>query len=320
MRLLIVILLLVCSASVFAQDQLFKKDNSKVEVKIIEINQSEIKYKLFNYQDGPTIIVAKSDVALIIYQNGTHEVFNVKTETTNEQPTVIVYKDDLRTKNELSNKREQERQKHFEELTTTKNLVSVNIMEPLNGTFGLNYLREFANNQLNVFVPVSVGFTSPFFNQPSNTVFNTNYSNYNISDFRYTRKTFETGIGIHFQTSGKRPVTHFIGPYFGIAQYNGTFSEHIGGSYNPYYGYYNNYTVIEHGFVMNRYYVMLNNGILFRATKNFNIILNAAIGYHTDEFVSNNPTSFSKTNNYNYYNNSFPLNSLKLGLSMGYRF
>ena len=63
-----------------SQDQLFKKDNTKLEVKILEINPTEIKYKLFNYVDGPIITVLKSEVALIIYKNGMHEVITASPE------------------------------------------------------------------------------------------------------------------------------------------------------------------------------------------------------------------------------------------------
>ena len=62
--------MLFIGGNLFSQDQLFKKDNTKVDVKILEINPTEIKYKLFNDEDGPTIRVLKSDVALIIYKNG----------------------------------------------------------------------------------------------------------------------------------------------------------------------------------------------------------------------------------------------------------
>ena len=57
-----------------AQDQLFKKDNSKLEVKIIEINPEVIKYKLYANLSGPIYSENKSNVSLIIYESGKHEV------------------------------------------------------------------------------------------------------------------------------------------------------------------------------------------------------------------------------------------------------
>ena len=163
-----------------------------------------------------------------------------------------------------------------------------------------------------------MGFTEPYFNQPSRALFNNYNYNGSISNFRFTKKVIEVGFGFHFQTSGKHAVTHFIGPYFGIAQYNGTFQQTTNYYYT--YGYSNPTPSIEHGFVMNRYYVMLDNGFLFRINKHFNATLIAGVGYHIDDYIANNPKNFSDPYS-GYYNDFvFPINSFKLGLSMGYRF
>ena len=45
-----ILLIFICLSGIIkAQDQLFKKDNSKIEVKILEITQDVIKYKLFAF-------------------------------------------------------------------------------------------------------------------------------------------------------------------------------------------------------------------------------------------------------------------------------
>jgi hypothetical protein len=310
--------LIVCSLS-YAQDQLFKKDNSKIDVKILEINETEVKYKLFTYQDGPTIIISKNEIAMIIYQNGSHEVFNNPVTTTQTivitQPKPIDFK--------VIEPQKQDNTPKIEDLLKTKNLISCNLMEPLNGTFGFSYLREFGNNYFNVYVPISVGFSSPFMNQITETSFNAHrYNQDNITKFTYDRKVGEIGLGIHFQSSGKNKVTHFVGPYVGVAQYNGTFMDDSN-YLNDYYGYYVGPSYQTHGFVMNRYYIMLNNGFLFRVTQNFNITLLAAFGYQQDTFVANNPEGFKKYNGYNNYSPpapTFPINAFKFNFSMGYRF
>ena len=81
MKYLAILCALFIGGKLISQDQLFKKDNTKLEVKILEINPTEIKYKLFNYEDGPIITVLKSEVALIIYKNGMHEVITASPET-----------------------------------------------------------------------------------------------------------------------------------------------------------------------------------------------------------------------------------------------
>ncbi len=316
MRNIFAYFLFFTALSSFSQDQLFKKDNTKLDVKILEINQNEIKYKLFNYLEGPTIIISKSDVALIIYQNGTHEAIITKIDpiVINENPKINTY---------VSNKENDiAKLEDFKKLTSTKNLISINIMEPLNGTFSVSYLREFAHNYANIYIPISVGFSEPFINQTfKNTFFNGN-NYYNVSNYKYTRKNYEIGFGIHFQTSGKRAVTHFIGPYIAMAQYGGTFTENKFTIDST--GSYQNVENIDHSFILNRTYFMLNNGFLFRVTKDFNIILNAAIGMKQDKYISNNPSNYN-TNYYGnyYYNTNYqpsPIPTFKFGLSFGYRF
>jgi len=316
MKHLLTFLLAFLTFGIYAQDQLFKKDNTKLDVKILEINQTEIKYKLFTYQDGPTIIIAKSDVALIIYQNGVHEVFNQQAPPT-PQP-IVIYHDNLPRKKQQKLDTDSAKLAHYNEVTSTKNLVALNLLETFNSGFGLSYLREFANGYLNVYVPVNIGISEPMLNQPGNIIFG-NYNNqYYIQNFKYKRKTVETGIGIHFQTSGKRAVTHFVGPYIGISQFTGSYNS------NDYYSAnYPSYSqnLIPHSFVMNRYTFMLDNGVLFRITKNFNMILLAGIGYHVDDFIANNPKNYANNGYYyNTFDSFFPINSIKLNMSLGYRF
>lgn len=315
-----IVVFLLCSLSVmgFAQDQLFKKDNSKVDVKILEINTTEIKYKLFTYQDGPTITVAKKDVALIIYQNGVHEVITSAEATPTETaPAYVVYNN--YTPSPRIN-RDSIEKAEVEKLLVTKNLISFNMIEPINGSIGVNYIREFANNYFHAYVPVTIGFSAPYFTQAVNTLFSGNNYYYNngytttISDFKYTNKTYEVGLGVHFQTSGKSAVTHFIGPYVGTSQFTGTYNKTE--SLYDSNGYNIGYTYTSNKFTMDRLYVMLNNGVLFRVNKNFNIILLAGLGYHIDTYKS----SDDPTKAVNYNQNQLPLNAFKFGLSFGYRF
>ncbi len=314
MKFVIAMCVLLITNIVFAQDQLFKKDNSKIEVKILEITPTEIKYKLFSYQDGPTIIVAKTDVALIIYQNGVHEVISttVATNNPNQNPPTPL----LQTYEEMRAEKQKNEEDKYKELTSTKNFVGLNIMDILNGGLSVMYLREF-NSYLNVYVPISVGLADPYLNQSSFRLIN------GRSNFNYTRKTIEVGLGINWQTSGKQKVSHFIGPFVSFAQLVGNYD--IGYSTYNQQGYYTT-TSVKNDFVMNRINVMINNGILIRATKNFNIVLNAAIGYRTDDFVKNDPAkafnSVNPTYNYNFNTSveNVAVNAFKFGLTLGYRF
>jgi hypothetical protein len=321
MKYLAILCALFIAGNLISQDQLFKKDNTKLEVKILEINPTEIKYKLFNYEDGPTITVLKSEVALIIYKNGMHEVITVSPETpivTQQEPikNVKLEKWELQRKREADRIAEQEATDSIAKVGAvdalkTKNTIGVNMLEPMNGCMGVTFLREFANHYLNAYVPINIGLTTPFANQQTVNTFFQNRYDY-LSNYKFTRKTIEVGLGINFQTSSTKQATYFVGPLVEVAQYVGTFDTY----------YYNNYngqaSQINHGFVMNRWSYMINNGAIFRPAKNFTIILNGAIGFRKDSYVTNDPASFT-TNNY-YTQNTFPLNALKLGLCIGYRF
>lgn len=303
----------------YAQDQLFKRDNTKIDVKILEINQSEIKYKLFTYQDGPTIIISKKDVALIIYQNGVHEVIN----STVENPPVQVITQPMVVYSEYrSPKINQDSIKAAEmkELLSTKNLISMNILDPINGSFSVNYIREFAFNYLHVYVPISVGFAAPYFTQLSNSLFSGNNNNFNtfsssysVSEFQYSNKTYEVGLGLHFQSSGNNIITHFVGPYIGQAQFSGTYNSTVH-TYDANYGF-KSEAPTSHNFTMDRLYLMLDNGVLFRVTKNFNIMLLAGIGKHIDTFRDKDLTKAL-----NYRERAIPINAFKFGVNFGYRF
>ncbi len=327
MKLLIILTLALICNCIYSQDQLFKKDNTKTDVKVLEINQTEIKYKLFTYLDGPTIIISKKDVAMIIYKNGEHQVFNEPIEA----KQIVIYQDG----NNLTDKKTVKIDEHFDDYTSTKNVLGTNVLEPLNGGFNITYLREFTKYRFHLYVPFSVGFTEPYLSQStyrnftnSNYSYNSNYNYGSLSNFKLNRKVAEFGLGIHFQASARGLVTYFIGPYYSLAQFNGSFVNNTNIQvYNQNTGYYySQQQAKEHSFVMNRHHFMINNGVLFRVNKNFNVLLLLGIGVKKDVYVANGPKEFVEKNypasTYsNYYNPSnYANNSLKFGLTMGYRF
>lgn len=66
---------LVLSIGCYAQDMIVKKDGSIIQAKVSEIGTSEVKYKKWSNQDGPSYAIAKSDILAITYQNGEKETF-----------------------------------------------------------------------------------------------------------------------------------------------------------------------------------------------------------------------------------------------------
>lgn len=58
----------------YAQDIITLKSGDEIKARVEEISSTEVRYKRFENLQGPTIIVAKSDVFFINYENGTREV------------------------------------------------------------------------------------------------------------------------------------------------------------------------------------------------------------------------------------------------------
>jgi hypothetical protein len=67
------ILLLLYLPSIQAQDTIVKRNDEKIAVKILEVNPGDIKYKRFDYQEGPIFTLPKWELKCIIYNNGVKE-------------------------------------------------------------------------------------------------------------------------------------------------------------------------------------------------------------------------------------------------------
>ncbi len=81
---LLAALLLCMTEKMVSQDVILKKDNTTVLSKVLEITSTEIKYKKWSNQDGPTYSINRSEVTRINYQNGEVDQF-----TENNAPTPV---------------------------------------------------------------------------------------------------------------------------------------------------------------------------------------------------------------------------------------
>ena len=317
------------SVSIFAQDQLFKKDNSKLDVKVLEINPTQIKYKLKTNTDGPTYVVNKNEVALIIYQNGDHEAFKDEAPVQNQQQIQQpIYMQSQQNRyymmDSLRAERVRQKNKNYEEVTKGKNVLFYNMADLFDASIGISYFRELANNLLDVQVPISFSVAEPYMHNLVTS--NSNYYYYSgLYNYKTTQKAMDVGLGLYINTSGKKAVTHFIGPLFRMAQYNGTFQtlDYTKLSYDQWGNPINTPVYGSHGFVLNENYFMLNNGLLFRLNPNFNLMLNAAFGIVASHYyVANDPSSFQPSSvsmyPYNYSYSNTP--TFQFGFNFGYRF
>lgn len=74
-----VVFLLSSMNIAMAQDVILKNDNSTILSKVIEVSSTEIKYKKWSNQDGPTYSILRSEVSRINYQNGEVDEFSNNT-------------------------------------------------------------------------------------------------------------------------------------------------------------------------------------------------------------------------------------------------
>lgn len=89
-------LFVLCSLLLFsatAQDTIFKTDSAIIQAKVTEVGDETIKYKKFNNLDGPIYNIKKTDVRIIVYQNGEKEIYNSIQTEENIKPFVELKKE-----------------------------------------------------------------------------------------------------------------------------------------------------------------------------------------------------------------------------------
>ena len=62
------------SITAIAQDIVIKTNGDKIKAKVLEVTQTEIKYKRFESLSGPTYTVSISEIESIKYKDGTKEL------------------------------------------------------------------------------------------------------------------------------------------------------------------------------------------------------------------------------------------------------
>lgn len=74
----VLFMLLICMATVqtiVAQDIIVTRQSTRIDAKVMEVSNTEIKYKKQSNPDGPMFIIPTADVATILYANGEVQTF-----------------------------------------------------------------------------------------------------------------------------------------------------------------------------------------------------------------------------------------------------
>jgi hypothetical protein len=142
---------ILCTVLGFAQDAIYKSDNTKIDCKVVEVGTSEIKYKLTSNPDGPIYVVSKSSLLLITYQNGSHESFASESKFSHHK---------------------------FDSLTVNfrRNFIGLDIVEFGYTSVGIMYERTFGKKGMfAVRVPFSVSLNQQtnFYGYPDGKIFST---------------------------------------------------------------------------------------------------------------------------------------------------
>ncbi len=89
MKKLFSILLCLCVSMIaMAQDVIVKKDGSTILSKVLEVSDTQIKYKTHDNQSGPTYTISSSEVLRINYPNGSSYTPNNNQQTVQEEQKV----------------------------------------------------------------------------------------------------------------------------------------------------------------------------------------------------------------------------------------
>ncbi len=65
----------VIDANIKKADTIAKRDGEKLAVVLTQVNPDNIRYKRFDYQEGPTFTISKADINYVFYANGARESF-----------------------------------------------------------------------------------------------------------------------------------------------------------------------------------------------------------------------------------------------------
>lgn len=200
-----------------AQDKIYLTDNSVIQAKVIEINSTDVKYKKADNLSGPDYVLPKTQVAMIIYENGTHEVLNTVKSDENMEVD-LAYPPFYQTK---------------------KNLICVNYFDLIFKNVTLSYTRYLLDYHLSIGLSASAGFTN-----------NENQYSYSGNSFLYFDKDYGHGIlSVNYFPGGMNKVSYNTGlslmmGYGGDYYYGGyPYNEPLTLVNKTYYGFYVNNSV-----------------------------------------------------------------------------
>jgi hypothetical protein len=81
-------IMLITTLRVISQDVIILKDSGdRIQAKVIEVGENDVKYKKFDNQEGPIYTISKAEIDMILYVNGSKDVFIEEPDKTDSTAT-----------------------------------------------------------------------------------------------------------------------------------------------------------------------------------------------------------------------------------------
>lgn len=300
-----------------AQDVITRNDSTKVNATVFEINPSEIKYKLFDYAEGPKVTVRKSDIAYITYRNGIVERYAKNSSLAKKSESYQANRYNLDNVPVTAYVTPEEKIKKCDKLYNKKNYLGFNYIAFLNTALGFNYMRDIRKANLIINVPFAFGMGSPAI---TNSLYSRNYLD-GTSTTKYNSMKYQIGLSALFAPSMTREVNFLMGPAFNFSEYRmsvDTKYTTLTASQNEY-----NNGRFTNLFNLRREHYGVNVGFLARFSEKINMNMLITFGYKKDTYSENDPFGIETINSNAKYqvvarDNVMPY--VNFAWSIGYRF
>ncbi len=273
-------LFIIAYFNINAQDKLVDYNNQITKVKVIEINDKEIKFKKYDNLDGPTYTESRTNYATIIFENGSIEVLSKKT------PYIVV-----------KDKSNRPRYKLIEDFK--KNTLELDFLSFYTNDVAVQYTKYLKNKKMAITVPIRLGWISNTFNGiyliGQDLYYEENNNSNNYYDNRRKPHGFKmlSGVNFKFFWRDTYKLRGYAAPefVFGYLQ-----SKSSNSYYNSSTGNYDTYqTTIKQGTLG----FMAVAGMIAYANKIINFKMEVAGGFIG--FVGKRDSELGSSGYFNYY-------------------
>ena len=151
MKRLLTALLALVSLTAFAQDIIICRNGDEISSKVLKISKTEIEYKKWSNQDGPTYTLEKAEVFMVKYQNGEKDVFK-------EEPAAQAATDNNHAAQAATN--EQSSPESNEPVLATPAADNAELIAQYNNDTPEYVLRGKKQNSVSYYIQGTLGVTS----------------------------------------------------------------------------------------------------------------------------------------------------------------